>query len=186
MRKTINPKAWMCPNPVLIIACYKENDEVSIMNAAWGGVVDNDLLGITISKSHDTTKSILNNKYFTVSIGTKQMVTSCDYVGIVSGNKEKDKFKKSGFTCAKSANINAPIINELPLCFECKLEKYDDQLEYMLCKIEHISIDDSIIDMKGNIDMDKFSPIVFNPLNNTYQQLGSIVDKAFSCGLNQK
>ena len=32
MRKAINPKAWMCPNPVLIIACYKENDDVSIVN----------------------------------------------------------------------------------------------------------------------------------------------------------
>ena len=156
------------------------------MNAAWGGIVDNDLLGITLSKEHDTTKSILKNKYFTVSIGTKDKVLSCDYVVIVSGNKEKDKFKKSGFTCTKSANINAPIINELPLCFECHLENYDEQLEYMLCRIDHISIDDSIIDMKGNIDMDKFSPIVFNPLNNTYQQLSSIVDKAFGCGLNQK
>ena len=156
------------------------------MNAAWGGIVDNDLLGITLSKEHDTTKSILKNKYFTVSIGTKDKVLSCDYVVIVSGNKEKDKFKKSGFTCTKSANINAPIINELPLCFECHLENYDEQLEYMLCRIDHISIDDSILDMQGNVDMNKFNPIVFNPLNNAYQQLGSIVDKAFGCGLNQK
>ena len=156
------------------------------MNAAWGGIVDNDLLGITLSKEHDTTKSILKNKYFTVSIGTKDKALSCDYVGMISGNKEKDKFKKSGFTCTKSANINAPIINELPLCFECHLEKYDEQSEYMLCRIDHISIDDSILDMQGNVDMNKFNPIVFNPLNNAYQQLGSIVDKAFGCGLNQK
>ncbi len=186
MRKTINAKPILSPNPVLIIACYKEDDKVAIMNAAWGGVVDNDLIGITISKSHDTTKAILKNKEFSVSLATKETYLSADYVGIVSGNSEPNKLEKSHFTTVRSANINAPLINELPLSFECQLISYDEEKEYLLCKVLSLSIDDAILDEKDNIDLNKFHPILFNPLNNSYHEFGEIVGKAFSCGIKLK
>ena len=35
MRKTFSPKAWLTPNPVLIIASYNKDGNVALMNAAW-------------------------------------------------------------------------------------------------------------------------------------------------------
>ena len=189
MRKTLESKAWLTPNPVLIIAAYKEDENIAIMNAAWGGVVDNDLIGITISSNHDTTKAILHKKCFTISLATKETCLAADYVGIVSGNKEKDKFNLSHLTSTKSANINAPIINEMPLSFECELVSYDANREYLLARVVSISADSAIVDENGNIDMRKFHPIFFNPLNNYYHEFGDVVGKAFKCGLmikNQK
>lgn len=186
MRKTFSPKAWLTPNPVLIIASYDKDGNVAIMNAAWGGIVDTDLIGITISKGHNTTKAILENKYFTISLATKQTVVAADYVGLVSGNNEKNKFEKSGLSSTKSANINAPIINEMPLCFECKMESYDEDSAYLLARVESMSIDEDILNEKGKVDLNKFHPIIFNPLNNAYHEIGSFVDNAFSCGFKLK
>lgn len=182
MRKDFKAKAWLTPNPVLIISVYDENHNVDLMNAAWGGVFDYELITITISDFHKTTKSILDKKEFVVSIGTKETVLSCDYVGIESGNKVKEKFEKSKFTSSKASSVDAPIINELPLAFECELVSYEKESGQLIGHIKNMSIDDSILDDKGNIDMSKFNPIVFNPINNTYQTLGDEIAKAFSAG----
>jgi len=69
------------------------------------------------------TKNILAQKAFTISFGTKKYLDACDYVGIVSGNDVPDKIEKAGFTLQKSEIVNAPIIQELPLCLECSLLK---------------------------------------------------------------
>lgn len=186
MRKNFKAKAWLTPNPVLIISVYDEDHNVDLMNAAWGGVYDYELITITISDFHKTTKSILDKKEFVVSLGTKDTVIPCDYVGIESGNKVKDKFKKSGFTSSKASSVDAPLINELPLAFECELESYDPESGQLIGHIKNMSIDESILDDIGNVDMSKFNPIVFNPITNNYQTLGEVVDKAFSCGSKLK
>ena len=62
------------------------------------------------------------HKAFTVSMGTKDQVTACDYVGLVSGKKAPDKFAKAGFHATKSSFVDAPCIDELPLTLECKVK----------------------------------------------------------------
>ena len=43
---------------------------------------------------------------------------------MVSGHKEKDKFKNSGLTATQSNLVNAPVINELPIAMECEFIEY--------------------------------------------------------------
>ena len=64
---------------------------------------------------------ILVTKAFTVSMATVDHVAACDYVGLVSGKKEPDKFAKAGFHAVKSEFVNAPLIEELPMTLECEL-----------------------------------------------------------------
>ena len=45
---------------------------------------------ICLSDDHKTTENILVRKAFTVSMATAKYIAACDYVGIVSGNKEPD------------------------------------------------------------------------------------------------
>ena len=42
--KNFKPKAWMLPQPVLIIGTYNENGIPNAMNAAWGGCKDPTIL----------------------------------------------------------------------------------------------------------------------------------------------
>ena len=118
---------------------------------------------------------------FTISIGDANHVTECDYVGIVSQNKEPNKMKKSGFTTSKASFVNAPIINELPLCLECRLIKIVDE-ELYLAEIVNVNADECILDEKGNVSLEKFIPISYDPSTHGYYKVEGRVGNAFSDG----
>ena len=98
MRKNLGAKPYTYPQPVFILAAYDESGKTDAMNAAWGGISDGDELSMCISAGHKTTKNLLNRKAFTVSMADVKNVVACDYVGIVSGNTEPNKFENRVFT----------------------------------------------------------------------------------------
>ena len=126
MRKNFGVKTWLYPMPVFIVAAYDKDGIPNAMNAAWGGIHTDDMIGICLADDHKTTKNILESKAFTVNIADAKHVVEADYVGIASGNKEPDKMAKAGFSTTKSEFVNAPIINELPMSVECKLLKFNE------------------------------------------------------------
>ena len=166
MRKNFGAKPWTYPQPVFIIASYDGNGKPDAMNAAWGGISDSKQISMCLSAGHKTVKNILARKAFTVSMATADKVAECDYVGIVSANKEPDKLAKAGLHAVKSEYVDAPVIEELPMAVECRLVSYDQESMIMV----------------GEIDPDKLRPITLDPGNNTYRVLGAVVGNAFSDG----
>ena len=183
MRKNFGKKPWCYPQPVFILAAYDKDGKANAMNVAWGGIHYDDEIAMCISANHKTTANILESKAFSVSIADKAHLVACDYVGVVSGNKEPDKFKKAGFTDTKSEFVNAPIINELPMTLECRLKSYDPETCNLIGEIVNVSAKEDVLDDKGKIDPSKFTPITFDPVNNTYLEIGGKVGNAFRDGL---
>lgn len=171
--------------PVLIVAAYDAEGRPNAMNAAWGGVFTDDHIGICISEGHKTTKNILATRAFTVSIATVEQLAACDYVGIVSGNKEADKVAKAGFTTSRSEVVNAPIINELPMTLECEMVSYDTESNHLVGRIVNVSADERIL-TDGKIDYRKLRPITYDPISHHYIELGDIVGNAFADGKRLK
>ncbi len=186
MRKNFGAKPWTYPQPVFILAAYDENGNANAMNAAWGGISEENQIAICVSAGHKTTENILSSKAFTVSMATAETVVPCDYVGIVSGNNDSDKMNKAGFTTVKSDFVNAPVINELPMTVECKLISYNSESCILLGEIVNVSADESILGDDGKIDPDKLRPIIFDPVHNTYRVIGEKVGNAFKDGLALK
>ncbi len=185
MRKNLGAKEILYPMPVLIIATYDENGNADAMNAAWGSIGDTAQVFICLSPEHKTVKNIMAKKAFTVSVGTKNQLTACDYVGIVSGNTESKKIEKSGFTVTKSEFVDAPVINELPYTLECKLISYDEKSCHLFGEIVNISADESIL-TDGKIDYKKLQPITYDPVNHYYIELGEVAGHAFKDGQKLK
>lgn len=185
MRKNFGKKSWLYPMPVLIVAAYDEVGIPNAMNAAWGGIFTDETIGVCLSEGHKTTKNIRTTGAFTVSVATADTVTACDYVGLVSGNKEPDKFAKAGFTATKSQFVNAPIINELPMTLECELLSYDEESNHLVGRIVNISADEKIL-TDGKIDVAKLRPITYDPIGYNYFELGTKVGNAFSEGKKLK
>ena len=181
MKTNFGKQTFMYPMPVLIIATYDENGNPNAMNAAWGGMHDTNQIGICLSPEHKTVKNLLQRKAFTVSMADAPHVVACDYVGIASGNDVSDKIEKAGFTVTKSEFVDAPVINELPMCLECEFVSYEESSGYMVANIINVSADESVL-TDGKIDPAKLQPITYDPVNHTYIKLGEVVGKAFSDG----
>ncbi len=186
MRKNFGVKPAVYPMPVFIIAAYDENGVPNAMNAAWGGISEENEISICISAGHKTTKNILTRKAFTVSMADEEHVAACDYVGVVSGNKVPDKFARAGFHATKSEFVDAPIIDELKMAVECELISYDEQSCRLVGRIVNVSADESVLNEKGKVDPAKLKPITFDTMNNAYLALGAKVGNAFSDGLQLK
>ena len=177
-RVNFGAKPNMYPLPVLIIATYDKDGNPDAMNAAWGGISDDKEISMCLSAEHKTVKNILERNAFTVSMGDAGHVEACDYVGLVSGNKVPDKLKKAGFTITKSELVDAPIINELAVCVECRMISYDEKTCRMVGEIVNVSVDESAM-TDGKVDITKVAPITFDPFNNAYHVIGEKVVNAF-------
>lgn len=185
MRKNFGSNSWLYPMPVLIIATYDEQGRPNAMNAAWGGIFTDEMIGICLSERHKTTQNILFIRAYTVSMATAEQVVACDYVGLESGNRVPDKFAKAGFHATRSEFVNAPLIDELPMALECELVSYDKESCHLVGKIVNITADESVL-TEGKIDPRKLRPITFDPINHAYLELGAKVNDAFSCGKQLK
>ena len=186
MRKNFGAKPMCYPMPVYIIGTYNANGTPNAMNAAWGGISEEQEISICISEDHKTTANILARKAFTVSMATADHVAACDYVGIVSGNKVADKFEKSGFHATKSDFVDAPLIDELPMALECQLISYDPETCRLVGRFVNVSADESILGENGKVDVTKLRPITYDPMNHAYLTLGEKAGNAFKDGLSLK
>lgn len=184
MRKDFGVKPWIFPQPVLIIGTYDKDGNPNAMNAAWGGTYDMDKVVIALSK-HKTTANLRLNKAFTLSFGTKKTVAACDYVGLVSQNKEPNKIKKAGLTPIKSSKVNAPIFEEFPLTMECEVEHFDEKEEILIGKVVGISVDESYV-KDGKIDTEKMEILAYDAINHKYRLVGEEVADAFKVGFTIK
>ncbi len=186
MRKNFGSKPMCYPMPVYIIGTYGADGTPNAMNAAWGGISEEDQISICISAGHKTTENILARKAFTVSMATARQMAACDYVGIVSGNKEPDKFAKAGFHATRSEFVDAPLIDELPMALECQLISYDPESCRLVGRIVNVSADEAILGEDGKIDVAKLQPITYDPVHHHYLTLGQKVGNAFKDGLTLK
>lgn len=181
MKQNLGNKPLIYPQPVLVVATYNEDETANAMTAAWGGVCDYSKISIIIDKNHKTTQNLLSKKAFTVSIADVEHNKQADYLGIVSGKSVKDKISKAGLTYKKSPTVNAPVINEFPLTLECNLISYDEKTERVIGEVIGTLAEESIL-TEGKIDLSKFHPITYDPMNHHYISLGEKVGNAFSDG----
>ena len=186
MRKDFGSKPYLYPQPVLMIASYDQEGTPDVMNAAWGGISDDNQISMCLSAGHKTVKNILERKAFTVSMADAAHVKECDYLGIVSANQVPDKVAKAGFHTTKSSYVDAPIIDELAMALECKLISYDPESCRMVGEIVNVSIDESVLTEDGKVDVSKLNPITFDPINSAYLKLGEKAGNAFSDGKSLK
>lgn len=154
MRTKLNITEGIFPMPVLMVATYNEDGSVNVMNAAWGTMQERDIVALNLTESHKTVKNIKARGAFTVSIADAAHVTEADYFGVESGNRVSDKLAASGLTASKAEKVDAPVINEFPLCLECEFIEYQDG-KYgcgVIGRVVNVTADESVM-VDGKLDM---------------------------------
>ena len=187
MRKKLNVTEGIFPMPVLMVATYNDDDSVNVMNAVWGTMQARDTVALQLTESHKTVKNIKKRGAFTVSIADVNHVVEADYFGVVSGNKVTNKFENSGLTSSKSEMIDAPVINEFPVCLECEFIEYQNNAYGcgVIGKVINITADDSVM-VNDKIDMSLVNAIAFDPYTHGYYRVSERVGEAFKDGLQLK
>ena len=152
MKKKVKTVPAIFPMPVILIATYNEDGTIDVMNAAWGCAYDMNQIQLNISESHKTTENIRRTGVLTVTVATASHVAEADFVGMISAYKDKEKFAKTGLKAHKSDLIDAPILDDFPICMECK------------------------------VDVEKLNIIAFDPFNGDYYEVGKKIAKAYNAG----
>ena len=181
-RKNYGAKPLSLPQPVWIIATYDENGVPNAMNAAWGGISEENEIAVCLSPGHKTCQNFAKTGAFTVSMADAAHAAACDYVGMATGLKTSDKFARAGFSATRSALVNAPIINELAVCIECRVIEFNKQSCILRGEIVNVSVDESAL-TDGQLDMAKAAPLCFDPFNRAYHVIGERVGGAWQLGV---
>ena len=187
MRTKINLTEGIFPMPVLMVATYNEDGSVNVMNAAWGTMQERGTVALNLTETHKTVENIKKRKAFTISIADAAHVAEADYFGVESGNMVPDKLKKSGLTACKAEFVDAPVINEFPLCLECEFIEYQNN-EYgcgVIGKVVNVTADERVM-VDGKVDMSLVDAIAFDPYTHGYYRVTERVGEAFRDGLKLK
>lgn len=99
-----------------------------------------------------------------------------------------DKIKNIGFTVTEAKTVHAPIINELPLSFECEIVHTVKVGSHMQVtgELKRILAEESILNDKGRIDIKKLNPIIYDEEQVQYLSVGEKLADAFRTGMELK
>ncbi|MGX8699465.1 MAG: flavin reductase family protein, partial [bacterium] len=172
------------PMPVLMIGTYDEEGKVDVMNAAWGCICDPDKILLCLTETHKTVQNLRKTRAFTVAPATRATAKESDFFGTASANNMPDKFARSGFTAEKAEKVNAPVIQEYPLCVECELleEVKTESLHAIVGKIVNVTCEEACLNEKGKVDVTKLDAIAFDQFGANYFTFGEKLGGAWQIG----
>lgn len=185
MKTSLGPKTLAYPTPVWVVGSYDREGKPNIMTVAWGGICCSQPPCVTVSlrKATYSYGNIIERKAYTVSIPSVRYMREADYVGIYSGYQE-DKFAETGLTAVRSEVVDAPYVQQFPMVLECRLLQMVELGLHTLFigEIVDVKADEAVLGENGLPDIASLAPLVFDPGQRGYYQLGGLLGKAFEVG----
>ena len=186
--KSFGQKAWMLPQPVLILGTYNADGTANAMNAAWGGQWDAKEIMISMG-AHATTENLARCPEFTVAFSTRDTMVAADFVGIVSAKNDPEKMQKTGWQIVKAENVNAPVFTNFPMTLECRILRKIDETEegyYIVAEIVNVLVDEKYLATDGKPDVESMQLIAYDPVHHGYMLVGERIGNAFADGKKLK
>ena len=184
LKKNLGNKSFLYPYPVTVLGSNVKG-KPNFMTLAFAGIVNASpgMIALGCNKGHLTNKGIKENQTFSINLPSRDMVEVVDYIGCVSGEKVD---KSSLFKVFYGKLETAPMIDNCPLCLECKVLKTLD-----LGGLDDIFIGEIIESycnadcLTGNLpDIEKLKPFLLSMYENKYFSIGDYLGKAWNIGLN--
>lgn len=182
--KSFGVQPYLFPMPVLMIATYSENDQVNMMNMAWGGICGENKVALNISAGHKTAQNLKARGAFTISVADVAHMEAADYLGTASGNQVPDKFARTGLTAVKSELVDAPVVTDFPVTLECKvasITEQDGDLHVVGEIVNALAREDVLTNDK--VDPAKVNALIFDQFQAGYYSIGQKVGQAWEAGL---
>ena len=157
--------AILNPVPVVMITSQNSEGKVNVFTVGWIGTACTRPPMITVSIRSDrlSYEYIKETEEFVVNLPPASMTKIVDYVGVVSGKKE-DKIEKLKLSLEPSKKVQVPSLADCPVNIECKLKSITPlgSHDLFLAEVVSVSVDESIIDEKGKIHLEKANLIAYS------------------------
>lgn len=124
MKQDWKPGTMIYPVPAVMVSCGSEPSEYNIITVSWVGTICTNpaMCYISIRPGRHSYPILKKNMEFVINLTTREMAYATDWCGVSSG-KDYNKFKEMNLTPGKSKLVSAPIIEESPLCIECRVKE---------------------------------------------------------------
>jgi flavin reductase (DIM6/NTAB) family NADH-FMN oxidoreductase RutF len=114
---------------------------------------------------------------FVINLTTREMAYATDWCGVSSG-KDYNKFNEMNLTPGKSKLVSAPIIEESPLCIECRVKEVLalGSHDMFIADVVNVQADDAYLDPEtGAFDMQRADLLAYS--HGKYYGLGELIGK---------
>lgn len=181
----IGTNTFVFPMPVTLLGS-QVNAKPNFMALGWLTRVNADppMIGVGVGRHHYTIKGIEEAKTFSINFPSADMMEVTDYCGILSG----EKVDKGGlFDVFYGKFKTAPMIEECPLCMECKLIqtiKFPTNTFFIGEILGAYANEGCLTD--GRPDIKKMDPLLLTMPDNRYWKVGDYAGKAWGSGKDYK
>jgi len=162
---TFKPGTMVNPVPVVMVSCGDTEAEYNIVTIAWTGIVNSEppMTYISVRKSRHSHGIIEKNGEFVINLCTEKLAWTADYCGVKSG-RNINKFQEQKLTPVPGQYVKCPMIKECPVNIECRVMEVHQYSSHDMFVAEILAVhaDESLLDEKGKLQMEKAALICYN------------------------
>lgn len=167
------------PLPAVLVSCGSEPSEYNLITVAWVGTICTNpaMCYISVRPERHSYPILKKNMEFVINLTTKDFAYATDWCGVNSG-REHAKFEEMRLTPGKATIVNAPTVEESPLCIECRIKEIMalGSHDMFIAEVVNVQADDRYLDQEtGAFDLRKANPLAY--AHGKYYELGELVGK---------
>lgn len=187
-KKELKLHAVVAPTQTVVVSAYDQDGKADACTLAFYMVSSHVppcvTIAINATQKRKTLRDLLATKAFVLGFPGADQVKEADYLGVESGY-QADKITNAGMTTSEGQAVHAPIINELRLSLECEVVHTVTIGSHMQVtgEVKRILADETILNDKGRIILEKLRPIIYDEEQVRYLALGDKIADAFKTGM---
>lgn len=173
------PGTMIYPLPAALVSCGDTPDNYNLITVSWMGTICSNppMCYISVRPERYSYQIIKASGEFVINLTNEAMAYATDWCGVKSG-RDVDKFKKMHLTPIKGEKVNAPMIQEAPLCIECKVKEIIPlgSHDMFIAEVVNVQADKQYIDpITDTFDLAKAKLIAYS--HGHYYRLGEVIGK---------
>lgn len=179
MKVSWKPGTMVYPVPAALVSVGSTPQSRNLITVAWTGTLCTmpPMLYISVRPERYSCDMLMREREFTLCLTTAAMARATDWCGVCSG-REYDKWKESGLTPVPGQMVGSFMIEESPLCIECRVKDvmHLGSHDMFMADVLNVVADDRYIDpLTGRFDLAASGIMAY--CHGFYYQLGNVLGK---------
>jgi flavin reductase (DIM6/NTAB) family NADH-FMN oxidoreductase RutF len=179
MKQNWKPGTMIYPLPAVMVSCGSTPEEYNIITISWVGTICSNppMCYISVRPERHSYNILRKNMEFVINLTTEELARQTDWCGVRSG-KGYNKFAEMKLTPGKAEVVSAPIIEESPLCIECRVKEIISlgSHDMFIADVLNVQADEAFICPETDkFDLEKARLLVYS--HGNYYGLGTEIGK---------